>query len=130
MTWTEASGTYWMAVLIMGVLGYISRRELLWRTPTSAAACTPATPHCPAIIWGRLVWGILGVPAAGVWHPNAGVAGKILHRALTVITDDLPAPGGPMGVVDGFILPLVVEILWTAGMGRMRLISDFPTFAA
>ena len=28
MTWTEASGTYWMAVLIMGVLGYISRREL------------------------------------------------------------------------------------------------------
>ena len=31
MTWTEASGTYWMAVLIMGVLGYIKQKELLWR---------------------------------------------------------------------------------------------------
>ena len=31
MTWTEASGTDWMAVLIMGVLGYIKQKELLWR---------------------------------------------------------------------------------------------------
>ena len=30
MTWQEASGTYWMAVLIMAILGYIKQKALLY----------------------------------------------------------------------------------------------------
>ena len=44
MTWTEASGTYWMAVLIMGVLGYIKQKELLWRNADQRRRVSPRHP--------------------------------------------------------------------------------------
>lgn len=47
MTWTEASGTYWMAVLIMGVLGYIKQKELLWRNADQRRRVYTRNPTLP-----------------------------------------------------------------------------------
>ena len=70
MTWTEASGTYWMAVLIMGVLGYIKQKELLWRNADQRRRVYTRNPTLPCDYLGAFS---LGESAAGVWHPNAGV---------------------------------------------------------
>ena len=47
MTWTEASGTYWMAMLIMGVLGYIKQKELLWRNADQRRRVYTRNPTLP-----------------------------------------------------------------------------------
>lgn len=52
MTWTEASGTYWMAVLIMGVLGYIKQKELLWAQRRPAPPRVHPQPHTALRLFG------------------------------------------------------------------------------
>ena len=57
MTWTEASGTYWMAVLIMGVLGYIKQKELLWRNADQRRRVYTRNPILPCDYLGAFSLG-------------------------------------------------------------------------
>ena len=112
MTWTEASGTYWMAVLIMGVLGYIKQKELLWRNADQRRRVYTRNPTLPCYYLGAFslgeFWGYL-LQVFGT--PMPVFVGKILHRALTVITDDLASTLVALWVLlMAVILPLVVEI--------------------
>ena len=108
MTWTEASGTYWMAVLIMGVLGYIKQKELLWRNADQRRRVYTRNPTLPCDYLGALFWGYL-LQVFGT--PMPVFAGKISHRALTVIADDLASALVALWVLlMAVILPLVVEI--------------------
>lgn len=45
MTWQEASGTYWMAVLIMAILGYIKQKALLYHDAAPPAAHLQPQPY-------------------------------------------------------------------------------------
>ena len=112
MTWTEASGTYWMAVLIMGVLGYIKQKELLWRNANQHRRVYTRNPTLPCDYWGAFSLGeFCGYLLQVFGAPMPVFAGKILHRALTVITDDLASALVALWVLlMAVILPLVVEI--------------------
>lgn len=103
MTWTEASGTYWMAVLIMGVLGYIKQKELLWRNADQRRRVYTRNPILPCDYLGAFslgeFWGYL-LQVFGT--PMPVFAGKILHRRPDRdYRRPCQRPGGPMGVVDG-----------------------------
>lgn len=52
MTWTEASGTYWMAVLIMGVLGYIKQKEAAMAQRRPAPPRVHPQPHAALRLFG------------------------------------------------------------------------------
>ena len=112
MTWTEASGTYWMAVLIMGVLGYIKQRELLWCNADQRRRVYTRNPTLPCDYLGAFslgeFWGYL-IQTFGI--PLPVFADKIFGRALTVLTDDLESALVAIWVLlTALVLPLVVEI--------------------
>ena len=90
MTWQEASGTYWMAVLIMAILGYIKQKALLYHDADPRLRTYSRNPTLPCDYLGAFslgeFWGYL-IQDFGI--PLPVFANKILGRALTVLTDDI-----------------------------------------
>lgn len=112
MTWQEASSTYWTAVLIMGILGYIKQKELLWRNDSPLHRVYTRNPILPCDYLGAFslgeFWGYL-IQVFGT--PMPVFFGKILGRDLTLLTDDLESALVAIWVLlMALILPLVVEI--------------------
>ena len=70
MTWQEASGTYWMAVLIMAILGYIKQKALLYHDADPRLRTYSRNPTLPCDYLGAFslgeFWGYLiqdfGIP--------------------------------------------------------------------
>ena len=112
MTWQEASGTYWMAVLIMAILGYLKQKALLYKDAAPTRRVYSRNPTLPCDYLGAFslgeFWGYLIQVFA---TPLPVFAGKLLNRALTVLTDDFESALVAVWVLLMMvILPLVVEI--------------------
>ena len=107
MTWQEASGTYWMAVLIMAILGYLKQKALLYHDAAPTRRVYSRNPTLPCDYLGAFRGYLIQVFAT----PLPVFAGKLLNRALTVLTDDFESALVAVWVLLMMvILPLVVEI--------------------
>lgn len=112
MTWQEASGTYWMAVLIMAILGYIKQKALLYHDADPRLRTYSRNPTLPCDYLGAFSLGeFLGYLIQDFGIPLPVFANKILGRALTVLTDDIESALVAIWVLlTALVLPLVVEI--------------------
>lgn len=117
MSWTEASGTYWMAVLILAILGYLAQKMLLYRS----AGCESSPMHGPGYrrnpalpcdylgafslgeFWGYLIR-VFGTPLPVFF-------GKTLARLEAILTYELVTALVSVWIVlTAILLPLIIEI--------------------
>ena len=119
MTWQEASGTYWMAVLIMAILGYIKQKALLYHDADPRLRTYSRNPTLPCDYLGAFslgeFWGYLiqdfGIPLPVFANKILGRADRVDRRHRKCADRHLGIADSPYAAAGGgdFCRPLVLR---------------------